>query len=289
MGLVRFGLVILLLSGCFLGAADAQAPSDSGKQVADTPRDYGAGYKIVMVSQHQEHAVQKSDLLEDSDHPGPVQLQLYYPLIAAPLTPAAIAYNAEMKGLIARWWKDIGGPKDNSQTADPNTDYWISCTPGAGIGNGEGPPFERMLPGVISMSCSASAFPHDSNYSGGLFWGFNWLVAQRRPITPGDIFTPNSVWLKALTALVNTDRGGDLPSYAPKLDYADRHRWVIGADGLGLNYSANDFVGQSQGGAGSVDLIGWDKLEPYLRKGGIVPQSDWSAKGVSDLFPGKGN
>lgn len=100
-----------------------------------------------------------------------------------------------------------------------------------------------MLPGTISMSCSAYFNPHGNGHGGGYYWGFNWLVAQRRPIEPEDIFTPDSGWLKALTALANKDRGSDLASFAPKLDYADRHRWVIGADGMGLNYSMGEFAG----------------------------------------------
>lgn len=283
MDFTKFGLMVLALSGALASIACAQSTTAPDYDYAKAPpTDYGAGYKVIMVNQHQEHEV--APRFDDGGQ-NPVRLALSYPLIAAPLTPDTSAYNAAIKALIPRWWKDIGGPADNSQAADPGTDYSLVCTPGAGVGNEVGPPLERMLPGVISMSCSSYVFPHGNAHGGGNYWGFNWLVPQHRPVQPEDIFTPNSGWLKALTALANAARGTNLPAGMPKLDYADRHRWVLGADGLGLNFSTSEFFGFSNGGGGSVTLIGWSQLARYLRKGGIVPPTDWSAAGVSDLFP----
>jgi len=50
-----------------------------------------------------------------------------------------------------------------------------------------------------------------------------------------------------------------------------------GSRWLGLAYSAAQFEGIEEGGLGLVDVIPWSKLAPDLRKGGIVPQADWSA------------
>jgi len=129
------------------------------------------------------------------------------------------------------------------------------------------------------MTCSVYAFPLDAAHGGGSYSGFNWLVSQHRLVRASDIFIKNAGWLKALTALADADRQdlGNLPSWAPKLDFADTRHWVLGADGLGLAYSAAQFTGFEEGGLGGVDVIPWAKLTPYLRKDGIVPQSDWTA------------
>lgn len=135
-----------------------------------------------------------------------------------------------------------------------------------------------MLPGVISMSCLGGVEPREAAHGEGSYSGFNWLVSQRRPIRASDVFTPNSGWLKALTALVNTDRQAEPAApWIHALDFADTRHWVVGADGLGLAYSDAEFSGFEEGGEGGVDLIPWSKLAPYLRKDGIVPQADWSA------------
>jgi hypothetical protein len=126
------------------------------------------------------------------------------------------------------------------------------------------------------MSCVASVQSHETNVAnGGFAWGYNWLVAQHRPIQPEDIFSSNSDWRRALTVLVDADRGK--APWAGKLNIADTHHWVLGSDGLGFAFSNSDFTGYFSPCEGCVDVIPWSKLAPYLRKGGIVPQSDWSA------------
>lgn len=103
--------------------------------VSAPPTDFGAGYKIIMFNQDREHAPAADD---DSDQQGPVKLAIEYPLIASPLTPQAKFYNAAIAQFIPRWWKDFGGPKDNSQTADPNTIF---------------PLFARRLGSLPNMDC----------------------------------------------------------------------------------------------------------------------------------------
>lgn len=140
MDYIRLGLTAFALSGCLIAAAAAQQDDIfSDEYFTAPPTDYGAGYKMIMVKQHQEHASGKG-----YDDTPTVTLNLSYPIISSPLTPDAIAYNETIKELIGRWWKDIGAPQDNSQKADPGTDYTLICTPGAGIGNGESSPLERM-------------------------------------------------------------------------------------------------------------------------------------------------
>lgn len=242
------------------------------------PTDYGAGYKLVMINQHQEYA------------PGPnsdpgfgdIKLSRQYPSIVPPLTPDAQAYNNYIKALIMRWWHDTGSPLNNSVEADPDTDRALACEPvGEPIEEGafSAPAGMRMLPNVISMTCGFIYYIHGLPHARGIFWGFNWLVSQRRPIRPLDVFRPDSGWLRALTMLVNADRSaGDNNSDIPlaKLDYADSHRWVLTNFGLGLSYSAEEFENCVCGGLPAFDVIPWSKLAPYLRKGGIVPESDWS-------------
>ena len=277
MGFVRLGLMVLLLSGCFVAVAHAQF--DDSTEVDDAqlpPADYGAGYKMIMVHQHQEHAPGPG---ADPFGEGQITLDLLFPVIADPRTAEAKNYNTAIRQIIHQWWKTIGGPKDNSQSADPGTGYNLNCVP---VGEPEAygqPPADQMLPGVISMSCVAAAdLLASGTANGGLAWGYNWLLAQHRPIQPDDIFAPNSGWLKALTLLLDADRKRfGLAPWATKLDAADRHHWFLGSAGLGFAYSNSEFSGYASPCEGCFDVIPWSKLAPYLRKGGVVPQADWSA------------
>jgi hypothetical protein len=236
---------------------------------------------MAIVTQQQQHAVGPG---VDTGWGDAIKLDKTYPLISSPLTPDAIAYNEKIKELIGRWWKVIGAPYDNSQKSDPDTDYQMSCLPGGGVvddgfdndDNGGTPNQDQMLPGVISMTCFAYISLHGGAHGEGQEWGFNWLVAQQRPLKPDDVFRPNAEWLGAITAISNADRG-DAPSYAPKLDLADRHHWVVGATGLGLAYTMGYLSGYVEGGAGGFYIIPWSKLHPYLNPHGIVPKADWNA------------
>ncbi len=207
-----------------------------------------------------------------------VQLLLSYQLIAAPLSQDAMVYNSKFKKLFIQWWGDIGGPNYTSQVADPDTDYNLICDPRARFNyegkQSEARPVESMLPGVISLYCLGYVYPHDTHrhfYQ----WGFNWLVAKRRPITPRDIFIPNSGWLNAIIADAHKER-----AFIPLkgIDYADRHHWLLGSMGLGYLYGHDELPsGAINNQAIYFALIPWSKLRPYLNPHGIVPKADWKA------------
>lgn len=279
MGFVRLGLAVLLLSGCFLGVAHAQMDDSAQVDESQLPStDYGAGYKIIIFHQHQEHAPGSGD---DQSGQGPITLDKTYPVIASAFTQDAQAYNDYINWTISRWWSDIDGPLNNTVVADSDTDISLDCEP-----VGLPPPIDVrtpagavMLPGVIAMSCGANQYQLGAAHGGGTYWGFNWLLAEHRPIGPLDVFTPNSGWLKALASLVNADRNANDNGASPlsKLDFADSHHWVLRSDGLGLTYSDGDFENCECGGDGTLDVIPWSKLAPYLRKDGIIPRADWSA------------
>jgi hypothetical protein len=278
MGLVRLGLAVLMLSGCFAGVARAQ--TDESKL---PPTDYGAGHPVIMFNHTQAHPLGAG---VDTGEGNAITLTEAYPLMAQPLTPDAQAYNAYSSGMMSRWWRDIGGPKDNSVAADPDTDYTIDCEatgPNVPIVDNQLPSTPEMLPGVISMVCIGSSVPHMQSPSDGrismagvLWWGANWLVAQHRPVKASDIFIANSGWLKAATAIADADRDttrGPLQ----KLDYADSHRWVLTNEGLGFAFRQCEFNNFCFNDEGYLEVIPWSKLASYLRKDGIIPRADWSA------------
>ncbi len=275
--MVRFGFFILpAFIGCAVAhGAIAQSITDTKPAKLD-PVDFGAGYKMAIAGFDQQHA---ANIPDDPDAPpNPTTLHLSYPLIASPLTPEAKVYNNAITQLIRLWWADIGAPKDNSQQTDPYTDYALDCAPGGALPPEGGPGvqvIELMLPGVISITCHGYLFPHGGAHGGSSDWGFNWIVSKRRAVQPDDIFVANSGWLKALTALANSYRQDAAP-WSKKLDFADRHHWVLGANGFGLTYTIGEFVGYSEGGVGMFAIIPWSKLKPYLNPHGIVPQSDWN-------------
>ena len=261
----RFGLSLPF----FLAAHIAQAQTDS------TSADYGAGYEMVFVVQHQEHPLGPG---VDPEWGDAIKLDKTYPLISSPLTPDAKAFNAEIGKMLPKWWN---GPKDNKVQSDPDTNLTLDCEP-----TGEDPPVDGkfpdaggMLPGVISIACMNYGYEHGAAHGGGVYWGFNWLVHAQRTVEPSDIFTPRTPWLKTLTALVNADRNADGPPPFPleKLDFSDTRNWVVASNGLGFIYSTADFFGFEDGGQGAFDLIPWSKLRPYLNPHGIVPKADWKA------------
>ena len=279
MSFTTLGLVVLLLSGCFLGAAYAQV--DDSAQVDESqlpPTDYGAGYKIVILHQQQEHDPGPGD---DDAGQGPIKLDKTYPLIANPLSQEAKAFNAKMQYMAAKWWGNMDAPHDNTTASDPNTDYSLDCKP-AGLPapvDAPSPSGEQMLPGVISVACGNYVFTLGAAHGGGENWGFNWLVHEKRELKASDVFSTRTRWLDALTAVVNAGRLAFNPG-AQKLDFSDTSHWVVETAGLGLTYSMAEFSGAEDGGMGTFDLVPWSKLAPYLRKDGIVPQADWSATAI---------
>jgi hypothetical protein len=137
--------VILLV---FISAA-APAQTDDSKL---PPTNFGAGYEMVAFQQHQEHAPGPGD---DPYGMGSITLDLSYPLIHDPGTRASRDYNDLITRLTTKWWKDIGGPQNNSQAGDPDKNFWLSCTSVGDPATWGWPPEDQMLPGVISMSCVA--------------------------------------------------------------------------------------------------------------------------------------
>jgi hypothetical protein len=268
MKLLSFLVITLLLPLSFMSVAQAQsAASPDNHSNAMSPRDYGAGYQIVVFTQHDEHAAIAGR---------PVKLDRKYPVIVSKLTPEAKAFNANMQQRAATWWAGMKAPKDNKTASDPNTDYSLDCEPvGAQprMGDYIVQPDERMLPGVISVTCGSYVFPHNVGHGGGKYWGFNWLVREGREVKPSDIFNMKTHWLAALTALADADRAGHAP-WAGKMDFSNTSHWVVETKGLGLAYSMAEFTGYIDGGSGDFDLISWTKLTPYLRKDGIVPTQD---------------
>lgn len=94
--------------------------------LAQTPIDYGAGYKMVMVQQHQQHPLGRS---ANAQFGSTIKLDRTYPLIASPPTPDTHAFNAEMQRRVAQWWAAMDAPEDNSTAADPTTNYALNCEP----------------------------------------------------------------------------------------------------------------------------------------------------------------
>jgi hypothetical protein len=285
MGSAKLGLMALILSACFIGTAYAQDAADSDDASYNTaPQDYGAGYQMIVIHQHKEHPIGP-----DVDPGwGPViKLDKAYPVISSPLTADAKFYNADIGALMPRWWRGVDGPPNNSLAADSAWDISLDCEP---VGqqlpvDGPVPANAVMLPGVISISCGSYNYMHGAAHGGGFYWGFNWLVAQHRPIKPLDIFAPNSGWLEALTALVDASRnaGNNMPGMKlAKLDFADTHHWVLMTAGLGLTYAHTEFGNCECGGEGMLYVIPWSKLSPYLRKDGIVPQKYWQPAPASN-------
>ena len=275
MGLVRLGLAVLLLSGCFLGTAHAQW-DDSAQQDESQlpPTDYGAGYKLVVFHQHQEHVPGAGD---DKNGQSPITLDKTYPLIASPLTAEARAFNSKIQQMSAKWWP---GPHDNSTRSDPDTHFKQDCEP---VGLAPPPEVEalsltghQMLPGVISAACETYSFTIGYPHGEGNYWGFNWLMEQRREIQASDVFDMKTAWLKALTVAANAGRNVGFNGVQYPLDFSDTTHWVVTAQGLGLIYRDSAFLGFLEGGGGTFYLIPWSELAPYLRKDGIVPQCDWS-------------
>jgi hypothetical protein len=137
----RFGLSLPL----FLAVHSAQAQTDSN---IPPPTDYGAGYEMVIVTQHQQHALGAGI---DTGWGDAIKLGKTYPLISSPLTPDAKAFNAEIDKMLPEWWN---GPADNTTQSDPDTDLTLVCEPA-----GEDPPVDGnipdtggMLPGVMVVS-----------------------------------------------------------------------------------------------------------------------------------------
>jgi hypothetical protein len=258
------GLALLLIPGT------VYAQTDESKL---PPTDYGAGYKIVIFHQIQEHPPGAGD---DQSNQGPIKLDTTYPLVASPLTREAKAFNTKMRQVVAKWWN---GPQDNSTASDPDTDYSLDCEP-----VGLAPPVDsklpsdlQMVPGVISVACGNYSYGLGAAHGGGENWGFNWLVHQEREVRASDIFDMKTDWLRALTAAAEADRRSTGAQHYADLDFSDTSHWVVTAGGLGLTYSWAEFGGFEDGGAGMYDSISWSKLATFLRKDGIVPQADWSA------------
>ncbi len=264
-----FGLSLLI----FLAAHAARAQTDP-----NTPpsTDYGAGYEMVMVTQDQQHALGSG---VDPSWGSTIKLDKTYPLISSPLTPDAKAFNAEIDKILPEWWN---GPTDNKVQSDPDTDITLDCEPA-----GEDPPVDGkfpdaggMLPGVISVACMNYSYMHGAPHGGGTFWGFNWLVHERRRVKADDIFAPHTQWLKAFAALLNADQNANGPPAFPvdgSSEFGDPSHWVVAINGLGFIDSCAGLYGFDDGGQGAFVLIPWSQLRPYLNPHGIVPQVDWNA------------
>lgn len=238
---------------------------------------------MILVRNSGEHSPGPAGDSQGAGGGGLIKLNVIYPVVISPLTNEIKTYNNTIIGLIPRWWNDISGPSDNSQAADPDADHTLSCSPGGGAeanGRWGAQQQEMMLPGVISMTCVGVEYYHGGRSPYSVEWGYNWLVSQQRQIKPTDVFIANSGWLKALTALLNAERQNAAP-WDKTIDVADRHHWVLGANGLGFAYSAEEFTGYADGGDVDFTVIPWSKLASYLRKDGIVPQKYWTV-GTSD-------
>src|SRR5271165_5731534 len=258
MSFARLGLVVLLLSGCFMGVAHAQSLPDSGDDSDDNyvrppPRDYGAGYQIIMFHQYQEHAPGAGD---NENGQQPITLEKTYPLIANPRPPDAKAFNTKMQQMAAKWWT---GPQNNTTASDPDTNLTLDCEP-----VGLTPPRDvdvstpsgySMVPGVISAVCENYTFILGFPHGEGSYWGFNWVVNQRRELRASDIFDMKAGWLHALTVAANADRGVGFNGVQYPLDFSDTSHWVVTAVGLGLTYRDSAFTGFLEGGEGTFCLI----------------------------------
>ena len=272
--MVRFCLFVLTLTGLSVArAATAQTASNNSSKDS-TATDFGAGYEIIMHRQEYDH---------DPPPPfgtgeGPIQMIQIYPLIIAPLTPDGKAFNAEVSEMAENWWYD--SIRGQIAPAILNTDITLDCEP-----IGRPPPVDdgsqnrKMLPGIISAACESYLYPHGAAHGDGTYWGFNWIVKERRIVTPRDVFDVHSKWLETLSKAANAERAPDVPPSFPlqKLDFANTRHWVLTANGLGLIYSTREFSGFVEGGVGVLAVIPWSKLAPYLNPHGIVPQSDWNA------------
>ncbi len=258
--MVRLGFVASILTASLFGQIASAQVVDGGWEPPHDPTEYGAGYKIVL--QSQEHT--------------PNNLDIFYPIIASPLSADAKVYNSAIAEIVQRWENDIGFSKGKTGAYGPNTVYSIDCEPGGGNGDRDSstPPLQ-MLPDVISMTCMGGSNPSDgAGAFNGSEWGYNWLLTQHRPVNALDIFSRNSGWLKALNALAHADVSPDLVS---KPNFADSHRWVLTKNGLGFAFMLGEVAGYTDGGSGAFLLIPWSKLRPYLNPHGIVPRADWNA------------
>ena len=230
---------------------------------------------MVIVTQNQQHALEPG---ADTGWGNAIKLDKTYPLISAPLTPDAKAFNAEIHKILPEWWN---GPADNTTQSDPDTDITLDCEPvGVPLPVDSVSDGLKMLPGVISIACMDYRYPHGAAHGDGAYWGFNWLVHERRRVTVADVFAPHTPWLKALAALLSADQNAN---GAPAVlvegadAFADTSHWVVTRNGLGFIDQYASFYGYVDGGCGAFDLIPWSKLRPYLNPHGIVPRSDWNA------------
>ena len=261
---------VSLVLGLYLISASAEARTSPDASAVDD----GAGYKIVIIEQQQNHPLGAG---VDTGFGDAVEFSKTYPLIASPLTQDANAFNAKIRTMLPKWWN---GPSDNTQKSDPDTDITLVCQP-----TGEPPPVDGkspdaggMLPGVISMACMNDRYRHGALHGGGRYWGFNWLVDARRRLKASDVFAPGTAWKTPLAALLDADRNANGTPAVPlrPLNVADPGHWVVARNGLGFIYAYAEFFGAEDGGAGAFDLIPWSKLRPYLNPHGIVPRQDWN-------------
>ncbi|WBO58935.1 hypothetical protein GT370_17845 [Acidocella sp. MX-AZ03] len=151
---------VSLVLGLYLISASAEARTSPGASAVDD----GAGYKLVIIEQQQNHPLGAG---VDTGFGDAVEFSKTYPLIASPLTQDANAFNAEIRTMLPKWWN---GPSDNTQKSAPDTDITLVCQP-----TGEPPPVDGkspdtggMLPGVISMACMNDRYRHGALHGGGV-------------------------------------------------------------------------------------------------------------------------
>jgi hypothetical protein len=270
--LMMLGGLALVMSSPSLAHAELFDDSTQTAESKLSPTDYGAGYKVVIFHQHQEHAPGPGD---DQYKQGPIELNTTFPLIASPTSSEAKAFNSNMKKMAAKWW---GWPLENTTESDPDGDSTNDCEP-VGLSlppdvDASEPSGLKMLPGVISTACESYGYLLGAAHGGGSYWGFNWLMNQRREVRASDIFDMKTNWLRALTDAANADRSPGASGTIEPLDFSDISHWVVTSKGLGLTYPDGYFEGFEEGGDGMFDVIPWSKLVPNLRKDGIVPLTD---------------
>ena len=187
-----------------------------------------------------------------------VKRDIAYPRIDAPRRAVARRWNA----MIAEAARKDAGPEESA-----DADVTIDCEIGL------------ATPRLISAVLLVYRYGHGAAHGITRYHPVNWLPAEARQLRAGDIFDRAAAWQNAFAELVFAamrQQGAERhveyavkDAAAPRPIVADPGRWVLGRDGLAVQFGEYE-IGPYALGAPRI-AVPWEALRPYLRRNPPFP------------------
>jgi len=182
---------------------------------------------------------------EPSEDPG--ILEVSYPQIEAPTTPAQVLWN---KTIATRFEKIVSG---GNESEDQDTGYTINL----------------VSPRLISLTISDYSYGHGAAHGNSSQTSLHWLLDAGRELRADDVFDRTKDWRKTITASCLkslSQREFSWVKTAKELGAApfDPTRWTFGADGLTIHFNPYEVASHADGPQDVV--VPWNVLRGLLVK-----------------------